>query len=161
MNTTTTLRASIAMPAALAIDTRISASAEMPADLMALLPVRHAIADALSDLGWEQDEAMRVLVAAVEGLVNAVEHGSAAGGRVTVRFDITAEHAELWIVDDGRPSAHPLRLDPALPSDDATCGRGLILMRGLADAMTCQAKGRGTELWLAFDRRGVTGAVTR
>ncbi len=157
MSTTTTLQASIAMPAVLAIDTRITASAEVLEDLIALLPARDAIADALSDLGWEQDEAMRVLVCAVEGLVNAVEHGSAAGGRVTTRFDITAEHAELWIVDDGRLSADPLRLDATSPSDDATCGRGLILMRGLADAMTLQANGRGTELWLAFDRRCATG----
>ena len=157
MNTTTTLRASIALPAALAIDTGITACAEVPADLMALLPARDAIADALIDLGWEQDEAMRVVVCAVEGLVNAVEHGSAADGRLTVRFDITAEHAELRIVDEGRPGAQPPRLDPALPPDDVTCGRGLTLMRGLADAMTCQANGRGTELWLAFDRRSATG----
>lgn len=124
---------------------------------MALLPVRHAIADALSDLSWEQDEARRVLVAAVEGLVNAVEHGSAGGGRVTVRFDITAERAELWIVDDGRPGVPPPTLDPGHPTDDATCGRGLLLMLGLADAMTCRASGLGTELWLAFDRRRVAG----
>ena len=156
MNPTTTLRASIAMAAALAIDTRITACAEVPADLMALLPARDAIADALSDLGWEQDEAMRVLVSVVEGLVNAVEHGSAADGRVTVRFDITTEHAELWIVDDGRAGGQPPRLDPALPSDDSTYGRGVTLMRGLADAMTCQANGRGTKLWLAFDRRRAT-----
>ena len=140
------------MPAALAIDVRLPASAEMPADLLALLPARHAIADALGEMGWEHGEAMRVLVAAVEGLVNAVEHGSAAGGRVTIRCDIGAGHAELWIVDDGRPDANPPRLDATLPPDDATSGRGVVLMRGLADAMTCRASGRGTELWLAFHR---------
>jgi anti-sigma regulatory factor (Ser/Thr protein kinase) len=145
------------MPAAPAIVTRMPVRAEVPANLLALLPVRHAIADALSDLRWERDEAMRVLVAAVEGLVNAVEHDSAGGGRVTVRFDITAERAELWIADDGRPGVRPPTLDPGLPADDATCGRGLLLMLGLADAMTCRANGRGTELWLAFDRPRVAG----
>ena len=140
------------MPAALAIEARLPASAEVPVDLMALLPVRHAIADALGEVGWEHDEAMRVVVAAVEGLVNAVEHGSAAGGRVTIRCDIGAERAELWIMDAGRPGANPPRLDAAIPPDDVTSGRGVALMRGLADAITCRASGHGTELWLAFDR---------
>lgn len=150
-----------AMPATLAIDAGIATSTEVPADLMALLPARDAIAGALSEMGWEQDDTTRVLVAAVEGIVNAVEHGSTAGGRVTVRCAIGAEHAELSIVDEGRQGTRPPRLDPDVPSNDATCGRGLILMRGLADAMSCRASARGTELWLAFDRRRAAGDVTR
>ena len=60
---------------AVAIDTGIATSAELSANLVALLPVRNAIADALDGMGWEHDEALRVLVSAVEGLVNAVEYG--------------------------------------------------------------------------------------
>ncbi len=146
------------MRTAVAIDTGIATSAELPADLVALLPVRNAIADALDGMGWEHDEALRVLVSAVEGLVNAVEHGSTAGGRVSVRCEVHTDRAELLIVDGGRPDGETARLHPALPGADATSGRGLALMHGLADTVTCRPFRRGTELRLGFERR-LVGAI--
>jgi anti-sigma regulatory factor (Ser/Thr protein kinase) len=134
------------MRATVAIDTGIATSAELSADLLVLLPVRHAIADALDDTGWNHDEALRVLVSAVEGLVNAVEHGSAAGGRVSVRCEVHTDRAELLIVDGGRSGGRASRLRPGIPGPDATSGRGLALMHGLADAVTCRPFRHGTEL---------------
>jgi len=74
---------------------------------------------------------------AVEGLVNAVEHGSAAGGRVSVRCEVHTERAELLIVDGGRSGGRTPRLHPGIAGPDATSGRGLALVHGLADAVTC------------------------
>jgi anti-sigma regulatory factor (Ser/Thr protein kinase) len=137
--------------AAVAIGTGIATSAEPSADLGALLPVRNAIADALDDMGWERDEALRVLVSAVEGLVSAVEHGSAAGGRVSVRCEVYTDRAELLIVDGGRPDGATPRLHSELAEADATSGRGLALIHGLADTATCRPFRRGTELRLGFE----------
>ena len=125
---------------------------------MALLPVRNAIADALDETGWRHDEALRVLVSAVEGLVNAVEHGSATGGRVRVRCEIDTDRVEPLIVDDGRSDGAARRLHPELPGADATSGRGLALIHGLADRVSCRTFRRGTELRLGFERRTVGAA---
>jgi len=141
------------MRGAVAIDTGIATSAEPSADLVALLPVRNAIADALGDMGWERDEALRVLVSAVEGLANAVEHGSAAGGQVSVRCEVRTDRAELLIVDEGRDDGGTPPLHPAVPGADATSGRGLALMHGLADVVAWRPSRRGTELRLGFERQ--------
>lgn len=143
------------MSTAVAIDMGIATSAELSANLVALLPVRNAIADALDDLGWDHDEALRVLVSAVEALVNAVEHGSARGGRVRVHCEIHPDRAELLIVDGGRSGGPPPRLHPEIPGTGATSGRGLALMHGIADVVACRHAGCGTALRLGFERRPV------
>jgi len=77
---------------------------------------------------------------------------------VSVRCEVHTERAEILIVDGGRSDGRHPRLHPEVPGVEATSGRGLALMHGLADAVTCRPFRRGTALRLGFDRR-LVGAI--
>jgi anti-sigma regulatory factor (Ser/Thr protein kinase) len=125
----------------------------IPADLEALAPVRRLLAGALERHGWSPDEAWRVLLAVQEALVNAVEHGSTAGGHVEVRFAVRRDRAHVRLRDAGRPGSSPPSGPVAAPPAGQTHGRGRLIMRALSDGVDCRPAGSGTQVGLAFLRR--------
>ena len=99
--------------------------------------------------GWGPTDVSRIVLAAGEALGNAVEHGR--GPDLRVRFESTRARIDLRISDDGPgPSARRIAA-AALPADPlATGGRGLYIVRQLAESVAVDGGGR---VCLSFEPR--------
>lgn len=130
----------------------VHSALQVPADLQVVGFVRCALACVLDREGWPADGAGRVLLAGTEALTNAIEHGSPDHGRVDVALTVTAERADLSIVDEGLPGV-PVPVCPSVPPPP-TCprGRGLLIISRLADSFDLRAAGEGTEVSVVFWR---------
>jgi anti-anti-sigma factor len=105
---------------------------------------RRACADWLAALGVDQQVVVAVQHALGEAVANAVEHGS-TNGSADVGFSATLDDsglAELVVTDHGgwRPA-------PVTPGGR---GRGLTMMRSLADTMDVAPSPTGTTVRLGF-----------
>ena len=124
-------------------------AADVAADLTELAAVRDALTDALDECGWSQEDAFRVLICADEAMANALGHGSDPAGTIDVRFRVSATAAAL-VIGDHCTRLIELPQRDALPDDTCEHGRGVILMRALADAFRMQRRPAGTLVALTF-----------
>ena len=139
----------------------VHSALRIPADFRVVAFVRCAFACALAREGWPAEGAGRVLLASTEALANAIEHGSPEGGRVEVELSITSERTGLRVVDEGRPGV-PVPVYPATPPPvTSPRGRGLIIIRNLADDFELAACGEGTRLEVGFLRSVAEEAEAR
>ena len=122
----------------------------LPAARESLEPGRALVRRALRSEGWEAEQAERVVLAVSEALTNAVEHGSSPGAAVVVEVAVTSARAGVRIVDAGRPGSAPPAALGAPPPSSSEHGRGLLIMRALADRLEIRRAGRGTDVRLAF-----------
>lgn len=130
----------------------------LPADFGVLAFVRGAVSCILERGGWPVDELPRVILATSEGVTNAIEHGSPAGAPVLIEVQIDEAGADLRIVDEGRPGV-PVPVPAATPPPPSCPrGRGLIIMRTLADDFHVGGHGSGTEVCMHFDRASASPA---
>lgn len=123
----------------------------VPARLQSLAFVRSALACMLDRHPWCVDEGGKVLLAAGEAVTNAIEHGSEAEGVVAVEMVVEPPATVIVVTDGGRPGAEP-HIDLAAPPPPpySTRGRGIAIMRALADEIRVERAGSGTRLTLAF-----------
>ena len=97
--------------------------------------------------------AFRFRVAAAEALANAIicGNGQDPARWVAVRAECRAAELRLHVTDEGEgfdPAAVP---DPVGTDDlERACGRGLFLIRNLADAVGFNDK--GNEIWMTLPR---------
>lgn len=131
------------------------------AELEAVEPARNLVRRALRHRGWDEDEIEGVVLAFSEALTNAIDHGSSPGSAVAVEVVARRERASIRVRDRGRrgeacPTAAPL-VPPPVSSDH---GRGLTIMAALSDRLEIVRTRRGTEVRLAFTRRGTLRAPT-
>jgi anti-sigma regulatory factor (Ser/Thr protein kinase) len=139
----------------------VHSALQVPADLQVVAFVRCAFACVLAREGWPAEGAGRVLLASTEALANAIEHGSPEGGRVAVQLSVTEERTGLSVVDEGRPGV-PVPVYPATPPPVSNPrGRGLIIIRGLADDFELVPEGDGTRLEVGFLRSAAEAAEAR
>ncbi len=124
-------------------------AAEVTADLSELAGARDALADALHECGWSQEDAFRVLICADEAMANALSHGSALADTIDIRFRVSTTATALVIGDHCSAVIEVPQAD-VLPDDTCEHGRGVILMRALADAFRIQRRPVGTMVALAF-----------
>jgi anti-sigma regulatory factor (Ser/Thr protein kinase) len=135
--------------AAVAVLNGVRFVAEVTADLAEMATARDTLADALQECGWNQEDAFRVLICADEAMANAVSHGSAPAGMIDVRFRVSTTAAAL-VIGDHRSGVIDIPASDALPDDTCEQGRGVILMRALADAFRMWRRPQGTMVALAF-----------
>jgi serine/threonine-protein kinase RsbW len=114
-----------------------------------LREVLHAWLDRTVDISAER--ACDIVLATDEAVTNAVEHAYrdfAGAGLVTLDLSYHAPTAriEIRVTDQGHWR------EPAPTPITATRGRGLILMRKLADACTVAGRTDGTSVSLLFHR---------
>jgi len=125
----------------------------VPARLQSLAFVRSAIACVLDRDPWAVDESGRVLLAAGEAVCNAIEHGSPQDGVVEVQMVLAPPGATVVVTDEGPPGREPrIDLSAPTPPPTSTRGRGIAIMRALADDIRVERAGTGTRLTLAFAR---------
>ncbi len=111
----------------------------LPARADSAAEVRQAVGHWMPSLGFGLDATQDFQTAVTEAVTNAVRHGSsygdAGGGALRVRGLRTGEGA-LWVeVTDGGAGLPPTLAQAVMPSPEAPSGRGLPLMRLLADAV--------------------------
>jgi len=114
-------------------------------DLRSIIPPKEAILAELDRHGYEEADVFALKLALEEALTNAVKHGNANDPekKVTVRYLITPEKAEVMVQDEGRGF-----LPEEVP--DCTCserlpvpnGRGIMLMKAYMDKICYRDKGR-------------------
>jgi anti-sigma regulatory factor (Ser/Thr protein kinase) len=127
----------------------------LPACAPSLTRGRDAVRGALRADGWCGEPAERIVLALSEALANAIEHGSPAGAAVEVQVSASAHRVLVSVTDAGRSdSATPVGPRPIAPPSSPH-GRGLAIMRALADAMEVRPLGAGTRVRLEFVRTRV------
>ncbi|MCE3554048.1 SpoIIE family protein phosphatase [Pseudonocardia sp. RS11V-5] len=117
----------------------------MPADAECLAPMRRAIAEWAARCGLGEDGTTDLQLAVGEAVTNAVEHAYTSGG------DPGADAVELTL--ELRPEGpvavrvvdHGLWRPP--PADPGYRGRGLALIRELAEEVEVLPADDGTEVW--------------
>lgn len=131
----------------------------IPATLSSLAFVRGAVALVIDRRLMGGDGAGRMLLAASEAVSNAIEHGSPDdGGEVEVRVAITETGATLIVTDQGRPGVLPrLDLNAPTPAPESTRGRGIVIMRNLADELRVERVGDGLRVTMDFRIARVNG----
>jgi serine/threonine-protein kinase RsbW len=107
---------------------------EGPADATSLERM-HALLERFWSTGPEVDDAWRMMfvTAVAEIAANTVEHSRAEEGVTSLRLRVQAfpDRVEACLQDDG--AAIDVRLDPELPNQQATRGRGMAIVRSMVD----------------------------
>ena len=120
-------------------DSHLRCSGRIDPSLDALVTVRDALTEALHTARWTEEDAFRVLICADEAMANALTHGRSDDGPIDVRFRVSADQARV-----------------STPDTSAEHGRGVILMRALADRLRVRPSLAGTSVGLAFRPAEVT-----
>ncbi|MFN8109181.1 MAG: ATP-binding protein [Thermoleophilia bacterium] len=139
-------------PATIVPPDELVSAFRVPAQLESLTFVRCALAMLLERQPQHHEGAGRLLLAAAEAVSNAIEHGSPEeGGHVEVRVVTGVAGARLEVVDEGRPG-HPavIDLEAPTPEPSSTRGRGIVIMRTLADRVSVEPVGAGTRVAMSF-----------
>ncbi|WP_123024275.1 SpoIIE family protein phosphatase [Mycolicibacterium stellerae] len=110
---------------------------EFPAEASYLAETRTALKDWLRRAGVDDDQSLKVLIAAGEALANAIEHGHRhlTDGTISLRATALADRLDVTVIDAG--SWKP-------PVKAAHRGRGISLMRALMHDVTIQPLATGT-----------------
>jgi anti-sigma regulatory factor (Ser/Thr protein kinase) len=118
-----------------------------------LLPqVRHAAARALR--GLPRSTVDDVLLVLDEAVSNAIRHGSRGGQPIKVAVMVDGDWVDIRVSDCGPTPRLPL-LPSQPPRMLATGGRGLWLIKQLADDVRLRRAGEGTLLWARCRVRSV------
>jgi serine/threonine-protein kinase RsbW len=112
----------------------------------------HAVEEVMRADGLSEDVIDRVTLATGEAAGNAVEHGCESDAERFFEVSWQRAHDGYWlrIEDDGTGLDEDLLERAALPDDPlSTSGRGLYLIRALADEVRLEAGGRRIALRFA------------
>ncbi|NRQ33695.1 ATP-binding protein [Nonomuraea sp. NN258] len=113
----------------------------MPVDEDRLQPARHAVLGCARAEGLTGERLSDLITAVKEGLTNALEHG---GGQTWLSLWREDDRLVCEVQDEG-PGMAPMDLDgKPLPAPTALGGRGIWLMRHLADEVEFVTDGAGT-----------------
>ncbi len=125
----------------------------VPAELSSLARVRSTLESALDRCAWPEGDTSRVMLAAGEAVCNAIEHGSVPTGTITVSIHSGEDGVTLVVTDEGDPG-RPARLNlgAEAPPSSSIRGRGMMIMRELADEIALERHGGGTRVAMFFAR---------
>jgi anti-sigma regulatory factor (Ser/Thr protein kinase) len=127
---------------------------------MAAVPLaRHFLQDWLLRVPVETAEAADLLLVATELAANAVHHATTQPGSILLRASVSGPDIVVEVEDDG---GHPITLpDPTddLPEPLAERGRGLFLVRALADELDSEVMAGRTRVRAV--RRAVVAGTSR
>ena len=123
---------------------------KLPSVPASISDVEHLIEKACADLNISEDLFGNILISVTEGVNNAIVHGN--GGDASRSVEVAVLSNESWICfkikDQGAgfdPEAIP---DPTAPENLLKeNGRGVFLMKKLADGIVYNSKGNRVELY--------------
>jgi anti-sigma regulatory factor (Ser/Thr protein kinase) len=120
---------------------------DQPFDRGSLVALRNAVAAHASRLGLTDDLVEHVVLVAYELASNAVRHG---GGQGRLRLIASDGAIGCIVTDGGGGFPHADRAGLIRPEPAANGGRGLWLVRCLADAVDIRSDGKGTTVDARF-----------
>ena len=115
-----------------------------------LVPLREAVADVAEALGVPGDRVERVVLVAYELASNAVRHG---GGHGRLLLETRDSTLGCTVIDGGGGFHDPDRAGLVQPSPTALGGRGLWLVRCIADSVEIRSGAAGTTAVAQFALR--------
>lgn len=119
-------------------------SVSFPSDLKNLRIAESLIDDVCRDYHIHEDHYGNILIAVTEAVNNAIQHGNMEDASKTVTIAIHRNDKELkfTIADNGDGFAFDNLPDPTAPENiEKESGRGIFLMKSLADDVSFEDKG--------------------
>lgn len=112
--------------------------------------VEKLIDELKSDYNIHEECYGNMLVAVTEAVNNAMQHGNRydAGKKVTIAYEVEPEQITFTITDEGTGFDYLNLPDPTDPENlEKPTGRGVFLMKHLADQIIFADRGRVVELY--------------
>lgn len=111
--------------------------------------IENAIDEMTGEIGINQDNYGKIMVAALEAVNNAISHGNKNDDKKLVDVEIIYADNEMKItVTDEGTGFDPKKIpDPTMPENiEALSGRGVFLMKKLADSIEFNEKGNSVTM---------------
>lgn len=122
----------------------------IPSDFSSISTVETLIDKVCVDLGVNEDAYGNVLIAVTEAVNNAIQHGNALDVNLSVNVSVGDNDSELCfdVVDGGKGFDFTNLPDPTAPENiEKENGRGIFLMRSLADEVEFSDGGRMVSIY--------------
>lgn len=122
---------------------------KIQSDIKNLNIVESTIDNITSDAGISQESYGKILIAVLEAVNNAIMHGNKSDKSKNVLIDFSIKEKDLNIsVTDEGPGFDPEKVpDPTKPETiELINGRGVFLMKRLADEIEFNSKGNSVKL---------------
>lgn len=122
-------------------------------DISNISLVEKLIDELSQQYSFHSDVYGKLLLAVVEGVNNAIVHGNkmVSEKKVTISYEVESSRISFTIRDEGEGFDHTLLPDPTTPENiERTHGRGVFLMKHLADELAFSDKGNEVKLTFKF-----------
>lgn|SRR5690554_1520638 len=122
-------------------------------DISNISLVEKLIDELSQQYSFHSDVYGKLLLAVVEGVNNAIVHGNklVSEKKVTISYEVESNRISFTIRDEGQGFDHTLLPDPTTPENiERTHGRGVFLMKHLADELAFSDKGNEVKLTFKF-----------
>lgn len=118
---------------------------ELSSKVESLSKIESFIDDICERYKFGEDHYGNILIALTEAVNNAITHGNKLdpSKKVNLNMETTAEEVEFTIMDEGVGFDYNSIPDPTLPGNiEKISGRGIFLMKALADQVEFEENGR-------------------
>jgi len=125
---------------------------KLPSDFASLVEVENLIDKVCADLGVQEDAYGNVLIAVTEAVNNAIQHGNEENSNLFVDVAVGDKETEFCfrIKDEGTGFDFDSLPDPTAPENVLKeSGRGIFLMRNLADEVEFDGEGNSVNIYFS------------
>lgn len=125
---------------------------KLPSDFASLVEVENLIDKVCSNLGVQEDAYGNVLIAVTEAVNNAIQHGNEENASLYVDVAVGDKESEFCfrIKDEGIGFDFNSLPDPTAPENLLKeSGRGIFLMRNLADEVEFDGQGNSVNIYFS------------
>jgi len=125
---------------------------KLPSDFASLVEVENLIDKVCSNLGVQEDAYGNVLIAVTEAVNNAIQHGNEENASLYVDVAVGDKESEFCfrIKDEGTGFDFDSLPDPTAPENLLKeNGRGIFLMRNLADEVEFDGVGNSVNIYFS------------
>lgn len=125
---------------------------KLPSDFASLVEVENLIDKVCADLGVQEDAYGNVLIAVTEAVNNAIQHGNEENSNLFVDVAVGDKETEFCfrIKDEGIGFDFNFLPDPTAPENLLKeSGRGIFLMRNLADEVEFDGEGNSVNIYFS------------
>jgi len=124
----------------------------IPSEFEAVSKVESLIDKVCNDLGVQEDYYGNVLIAVIEAVNNAIQHGNLFNSELVVNVSVGDKNEEFCfsIIDQGKGFDFANLPDPTAPDNiEKENGRGIFLMKHLADDVEFDDNGRLVNIYFS------------
>lgn len=124
----------------------------IPSEYSAVTKVESLVDKVCNDLGVQEDYYGNVLIAVTEAVNNAIQHGNLFNSDLTVNVSVGNKPEEFCftVKDHGKGFDFNNLPDPTAPENiEKENGRGIYLMRSLADEVEFEDSGRTVSIYFS------------